>query len=58
MKIIEVGGIQFNIGAIKDMTKKQFLETYRGQFKSGNIEEAWYKITGFKKSKKKPSSSK
>ena len=46
---IEVGGIYFNIPAIKKMGKKKFSETYKGKLRGVDLEDAWYKVTGFKK---------
>ena len=54
-KFVEVDKIAFNVAAVKKMGKKSFKEAFRGKFRKTSIEDAWYLITGAKKSSTKRS---
>jgi len=50
-----VGKTQFNVEGVKSLTPSAFIKLYKEQFKD-ETENLYYKITGFKKEKKKKSS--
>lgn len=48
----EIGGIHFNMSAVKKMSYKEFRENYVGKLKKEPIEDVWFKLTGKKAPKK------
>lgn len=53
MESVKVGGIEFNISAIKAMSLKDFTNIYNGSLKQISAKDAYYKITGKKKPTKR-----